>query len=64
MNKYANSLKQTLTSLMQEMSSTQAPYVKNPEKEFTRKENLSFEKVMKLLISMGGNSLYKELWES
>ncbi|UWS62528.1 hypothetical protein N2384_05405 [Bacillus paralicheniformis] len=46
------------------MSAAPAPYVKNPDKDFTRKKKLSFETVMQLLISMGGNSLYKELLES
>jgi hypothetical protein len=46
------------------MSAAPAPYVKNPEKDFTRKKKLPFETVMQLLISMGGNSLYKELLES
>lgn len=64
MNDYANSLKQTLTSLIQEMSAAPAHYVKNPEKDFTRKKKLPFETVMQLLISMGGNSIYKELLES
>ncbi|HEZ0775492.1 TPA: IS4 family transposase, partial [Neisseria meningitidis] len=64
MNAYASSLKQKLTSLIREMSATPAPYVKNPEKDFTRKKKLPFEAVMQLLISMGGNSLYKELLES
>jgi len=64
MNEYANSLKTTLTSLIREMSAAPAPYVKNPEKDFTRKKKLPFETVMQLLISMGGNSLYKELLES
>lgn len=64
MNKYANSLKQTLTSLIREMSVAPAPYVKNPGKDFTRKKKLPFETVMQLLISMGGNSIYKELLES
>jgi hypothetical protein len=64
MNAYANSLKQKLTSLIREMSAEPAPYVKNPEKDFTRKKKLPFETVMQLLISMGGNSLYKELLES
>ncbi|WP_221936163.1 hypothetical protein [Paenibacillus thiaminolyticus] len=62
MNEYANSLKKTLTSLIREMAAAPAPYVKNPEKDFTRKKKLPFETVMQLLISMGGNSLYKELW--
>ncbi|MCY9644786.1 IS4/IS5 family transposase, partial [Paenibacillus thiaminolyticus] len=64
MNEYANSLKKTLTSLIREMAAAPAPYVKNPEKDFTRKKKLPFETVMQLLISMGGNSLYKELLES
>jgi hypothetical protein len=46
------------------MSAAPAPYVKNPEKDFTRKKKLPFETVMQLLISMGGNSIYKELLES
>ncbi|WP_308636777.1 hypothetical protein [Paenibacillus silvisoli] len=64
MNEYANSLEQKLTSLIREMSAAPASYVKNPEKDFTRKKKLPFETVMQLLISMGGNSLYKELLES
>lgn len=46
------------------MSAAPAPYVRNPEKDFTRKKKLPFETVMQLLISLGGNSLYKELLES
>ncbi|WP_410512259.1 IS4 family transposase [Paenibacillus sp. BR2-3] len=64
MDEYAISLKKTLTSLIREMSAAPAPFVKNPEKDFTRKKKLPFETVMQLLISMGGNSLYKELLES
>jgi len=64
MNKYAHLLKQTLTSLIREMSTAPAAYVKNPQTDFTRKKKLPFETVMQLLISMGGNSLYKELLES
>jgi len=64
MDEYANSLKQTLTSLIRKMSAAPAPYVKNPETDFTCKKKLPFETVMQLLISMGGNSIYKELLES
>lgn len=64
MNAYSSSLKETLTSLIREMAAAPAPYVKNPNKDFTRKRKLPFETVMQLLISMGGNSLYKELLES
>lgn len=64
MTAFANSLKQTLTTLIREMSAAPAPYVKNPDKDFTRKKKLPFETMMQLLISMGGNSIYKELLES
>ncbi|WP_211093596.1 transposase [Cohnella fermenti] len=64
MDEYAHSLKTKLTSLIRGMADAPAPYVKNPEKDFTRKKKLPFETVMQLLISMGGNSLYKELLES
>lgn len=64
MNEYANSLKETLTSLIREMAAAPVLYVNNPKKDFTRKKKLPFETVMQLLISMGGNSLYKELLES
>jgi hypothetical protein len=64
MDTYADSLKKTLTSLIREMSAAPAPYVTNPERDFTRKKKLPFETVMQLLISMGGNSIYKELLES
>lgn len=64
MNSYAIPLKDKLTSLIREMSLAPAPYVRNPETDFTRKKKLPFETVMHLLISMGGNSLYKELLES
>lgn len=64
MHAYASSLKETLTSLIREMAAAPASYVKNPEKDFTRKKKLSFETMMQLLISMGGNSIYKELLES
>jgi len=57
-------VKKTLTSLIREMSLCPALYAKNPEKDFTRKRKLSFEEVMNLLISMGGNSLYKELLDA
>jgi hypothetical protein len=64
MNKYPNTVKETLMSLIEEMSTTHWLYTKNPGKDFTRNRKLSFDDVMKLLISMGGNSIYKELLES
>ena len=39
-------------------------FVKNPDKDFTRQRKLPFETIIKFLIEMGGNSIYKELLES
>lgn len=64
MNNNPNAVKETLTSLIREMSASPSPYVKNPETDFIRKRKLPFDTVMQLLISMGGNCLYKELLES
>lgn len=64
MNDYPNSVKETLSSLIAELSANPALYVKNPGKDFTRKRKLPFETVVQMLISMGGNSIYKELLEA
>lgn len=64
MNDYPNSVKETLTTLIMEMSASPALFVKDPERDFTRKRKLPFENVMQLLLSMGGNSIYKELLEA
>jgi len=57
-------VKETLISMIREMATNPALYVKNPEKDFTRKRKLPFDEIMSLLISMGGNSLCKELLEA
>jgi len=64
MNEYPTTVKETLSSLINEMSESSALFVKNPSKDFTRNRKLPFETIVQLLISMGGNSLYKELLES
>lgn len=64
MNEYANKVKGRLLSLINEMAASPAPFVKNPETDFTRNRKLPFATVLQLLISMGGNSIYKELLEA
>jgi len=64
MNEYPNCIKETLASLIKEMSASPALFVKDPERDFTRKRKLPFETVIQLLLSMGGNSIYKELLEA
>lgn len=64
MNEYPNTVKERLSALIRELSASSALFVKNPSKDFTRNRKLPFETVVHLLISMGGNSIYKELLES
>lgn len=63
MKKYSNSVKDTLTSIIKKMDERPENFVKNPGKDFTRNRKLTFESVIKLLLSMGGNNIYKELLE-
>ncbi len=64
MNDYPNSVRETLTNLIMEMSASPALFVKDPERDFTRKRKLPFETVVQLLLSIGGNSVYKEILEA
>lgn len=64
MNTHSETVRQNLISLIGEMSQNQWLFVKNPGKDFTRNRKLSFETVVLLLISMGGNSIVKELLEA
>jgi hypothetical protein len=64
MNQHPTSVKETLTSLIKEMAASPALFVTDPERDFTRKRKLPFDTVIQLLLSMGGNSLNKELLEA
>ena len=61
---YLYVVKAKLTALINEMSEAPALFVKNPKTDFTRNRKLPFGMVMELLISMGGNSIYKELLDA
>jgi len=54
-------IKEKLTSIIKEMSSSPWLFVKKPDKDFTRNRKLSFETVLRLLLGMGGGSLQVEL---
>lgn len=64
MNEYPSNIKQRLTTIITQMSDSPSLYVKNPQSDFTRKRKLPFETMMHFLLSMGGNSIYKELLET
>ena len=57
---YLRFVKGKLTEIISEMAAEPKRFAKNPNVDFTRNRKLSFETVMKLMLSMGGNSLTNE----
>jgi hypothetical protein len=64
MNEYPNTIKERLSFLISELAASPELFVRNPGIDFTRNRKLPFETVVRLIITMGGNSLGKELLES
>ena len=61
METYMEKLKTKLNDLIHEMSAHHWLYVSDPIRDFSRTRKLPFEKVLALLVSMGGGSLRNEL---
>jgi len=64
MRSFSNALKLTLFGIIAKMAESPKPFVNNPDKDFTRKRKLPFEDVLKIVVSMGGNSINKELLDA
>ena len=60
---YPKFVRSKLTGIISKMAAEPKLFVKNPNADFTRKRKLSFETVMNLMLSMGGNSLTNEIME-
>lgn len=63
MGKFAKQQKNLLKHMIQETSSHPELYTEHPGRDFTRRRILTFENTIGLLMSMGGNSLNKELFD-
>ncbi|MDF2673808.1 MAG: hypothetical protein K0R09_2073 [Clostridiales bacterium] len=61
MNEYADLIKKKLDTVLTEIHEYSWLFVKNPEKDFTRKRKLDFKDMINILLSMGGNNLKLEL---
>lgn len=61
MDDIAQQLKDKLDNIISQMSEKSHLFVANPEKDFTRNRTFTFEKTIKAILGMGGNSLQKEL---
>lgn len=63
LNGYPDLVKDRLFRLIDEMAQNPGLFVKNPGKDFSRNRKLNFTEMIRLLLSMGGNSLGNELME-
>lgn len=61
MKSYPEQIKAELDSMIHDLSQCSWLFAKDPERDFTRKRKLSFEKMIHLLIGMGGGNLTREL---
>lgn len=55
-------VKTKLFSIISDMEKHRSEFVQNPNKDFVRSRKLSFSAMVKILISMGGSTLQKELY--
>lgn len=63
MSNHSTKIKQTLIHIIKEMSRNPQNFVHHPEKDFTRVRKFSFENMLRFILAMNGNSLYKELMD-
>ena len=59
----AYSQKQLLNSVIDAVCNDSAPFVRNPEKDFIRDRKLSLKTMLKIIISMQGGSINRELFD-
>ena len=64
MKNYPKYIKNTLHSVIRDMAKHPENFCRCPEKDFTRNRKLPLEKVLTLLVKMGGHSLRDELLDS
>ena len=61
MKNYPKHINNTLRSVIREMAKHPEDFCRCPEKDFTRNRKLPFEKLLMLLVKMGGHSLRDEM---
>lgn len=57
----AKQIRDLLNSIISDMAKDASSFVVNPEKDFTRNRTLPFDRMIKIILGMGGQSLNKEL---
>ena len=61
MKSYPEQVKETLDSLIRDMSQFAWLFAKDPQRDFTRSRKLPFEEMIRILLGMGGGNLTKEI---
>ncbi len=63
MEQYAKKLRDKLNAIIAEMAQNHYTWVKNPHSDFIRNRKITFTNLIHILLSAGGNSLNKELFD-
>ena len=63
MNSFANVVKRNLLGQLKNLNEIRSLFISDPERDFTRKRKLDFQETIRILLSMGGQSLNIELLE-
>lgn len=58
---YATELRNLLNSIISDMESNKHLFLKNPEKDFSRKRKLGFKEVIRFMLTMEKDSIKREL---
>ena len=61
MKKYYDIVKEKLNSIIEDMANDPKDFVQNPDGDFVRKRKLDFQTMVKIILSMNGGSIGKEL---
>ena len=61
MNKYAKKIKDNLENSIKEITINPKTYALNPEKDFTRTRKLPLDEMIRIILTIGGNSLNLEI---
>lgn len=63
MGQFSKQLKNRLTGLIDGMAENPSLWSRNPKADFVRNRKIPFADLVKILLSSGGNSLNKELYD-
>jgi len=61
MKKFAKVIKRNLLQQLEDLNHIRSSFTTNPEKDFTRNRKLDFKETIRILLSMGGQSLKTEI---